>query len=206
MNIKTHNCPVRKPKQKVKFVFEPDGTPCRPINEADYLTVPVIKNGRPTKLYIPTRLLLILFAALATVTADTQTNSYAPGSITGIIHPMEIVQPSSVFVFRIGQTDHAVNLLTNRVTNVLSILSTLPVPGACPECGAPNHHMAQVRLLSVYDVVYLTATSPGHSNAMRIATGSATNWVSTNLIPRTVQPYTSPGAWPASVPPLNQAK
>lgn len=142
----------------------------------------------------------LALATLATVTAADPTNL--------TVNPLPVL-PSPLLIvtqeLNVSRwaTDVTLMFSTNRVTNILSILSTTPVPGNCPECGAPSHHSRQVSLMTAYDVVYLTALSQGSSNTMRISTGSATNWVSTNLIPRTVQPYSSPG-WPTPVPPLTK--
>lgn len=73
---------------------------------------------------------------------------------------------------------------TNRVTNVLSVLSVQPVPqDRCPECGGPNHHDQQTVLLSVHDEIYQSLVTPlGMTNRLLVGLGPTNRYLGTNVV------------------------
>lgn len=90
-------------------------------------------------------------------------------------------------------------IYTNVVSNVVSIISTKPVEGPCPECGQPNHHDRRIQLLNSYEQYLVYVSSPTHTNTVVVGTGPVKTWVSTNVILRQ-NPYAPQQQWP--VPPL----
>ncbi len=85
------------------------------------------------------------------------------------------------------------NVVTNRLTNVVSVLSLEAVPTPCPECGAPNHHDLQISYVQVTSQVVADVVHEGQTNRVIIWHGPSKIMLSTNMIPR--QARMQPG-WP----------
>lgn len=89
---------------------------------------------------------------------------------------------------------------TNRVERVLSVVSSDIVRGTCAECGQPNHHDRELRLMTAYDQVYTEIVFGNRTNSFLVGTGTNTNWVQTNIVFR-FQPR-QPGSYqPPPLPP-----
>jgi hypothetical protein len=87
-------------------------------------------------------------------------------------------------------------VFTNRSNVVASIISSSYVDGKCAECGEPNHHLREVRLMTGYDMIFTEVVFNAKTNVLQVGTGVATNWISTNLLFR---PNRTPPPLPIAV-------
>lgn len=130
--------------------------------------------------------LLLLLSILAIKAADTN-GLIAPFATTNVWTNLWVNPPD----IRLA------TLSTNRTTNVLAALSVTQLPGACPECGAPNHHERRVEHVAVYEVVRAVIVYNGQTNSMTVYAGPPSYALRTNIVFREPFARQSPG-WPST--------
>lgn len=83
---------------------------------------------------------------------------------------------------------------TNRVQQIMQVISVQHVDTPCPECGQVNHHSRQVVLQADYDKVYTEIVYQGRTNQLLVGSTVVTNYLATNYL---FQAWNRGGAAPA---------